>query len=138
MHTHTHTHTNPWIVRQRDGWSFHGIQNSAAIGQNPYFFNHSKTQNWVDLQIVFKTHRRVPHSLRYKTRWVCSHSTQWILQKSVSEDLFQSAAKEEFHILSGMLDSMGFFPFNPMTPTEVSLRGFVSKHSRRRVPHSQV
>jgi hypothetical protein len=108
MHTHT-----PWIVRQRDGWSFHGIQNSAAIAQNPYFFDHSKTQNLVDLQIVFRTHRRVPHSLRYKTRSVCSHSSQWILQKSVSEDLFQSTAKEEFHILSYKTQWVScFFPFN--------------------------
>jgi hypothetical protein len=31
---------------------------------------------------------------------------------------------------------MGLFSFNPVDPTEVSLRGFVSEHSKRRVPHS--
>lgn len=56
--------------------------------------------------------RRVPHSLRY-VRLDSSHSTQWLPQKSVSEDLFQSTAEEEFHILRYKTQWVFcFFPFN--------------------------
>jgi hypothetical protein len=48
-----------------------------------------------------------------KTRWVSSHSTQWLPQKSVSEDLFQITAEEEFHILRYKTQWVScFFPFN--------------------------
>jgi hypothetical protein len=56
--------------------------------------------------------RRVLHSLRY-VRVDSSHSTQWLPQKSVSEDLFQSTAEEEFHILRYKTQWVScFFPFN--------------------------
>ncbi len=94
------------------------------------------------------THTHTPMDCETE-RWVvlswhpklCSNCTKPILLQSQQDtefggltDCFQNTQKSS--TFSQLKDSMGLFSFNPVDPTEVSLRGFVSEHSKRRVPHS--
>jgi hypothetical protein len=117
------THTSSITARHRTWWTyrlfsehteeFHilsGIRLDGFVLIQPSGSYRSQSQG-----TCFRAQQKKSSTFSqvYKTRWVSSHSTQWLPQKSVSEDLFQSTAEEEFHILRYKTQWVScFFPFN--------------------------